>query len=39
MRYWKRVDERLIKGGMQMIALSFVKNYQAEPLKMNRKKR
>jgi hypothetical protein len=39
MRYWKRVDERLIKGGIQMIALSFVKNYQAELLKMNEKKR
>jgi hypothetical protein len=39
MRYRKRVDERLIKGGMQMIALSFVKNYQAELLKMNGKKR
>jgi hypothetical protein len=39
MSYWKRVDERLIKRGMLIMDLDFLRNYQDELIGMNRKKR
>jgi hypothetical protein len=39
MSYWKRVDERLIKSGMLIMDLNFLRNYRDEPIRMNRKKR
>jgi hypothetical protein len=39
MSYWKRVDERLIKRGMLIMDLDFLRNYQDELIRMNRKKR
>jgi hypothetical protein len=40
MSYWKRVDERLIiKSGMLIMDLDFLRNYRDELIRMNRKKR
>jgi hypothetical protein len=39
MSYWKRVDERLIKRGMLIMDLDFLRNYRDELIRMNRKKR
>jgi hypothetical protein len=39
MSYWKRVDERFIKRGMLIMDLDFLRNYQDELIRMNRKKR
>jgi hypothetical protein len=39
MSYWKRVDERLIKRGMLIMDLNFLRNYRDELVRMNRKKR
>jgi len=39
MSYWKRVDERLIKRGMLIMDLNFLRNYRDELIRMNRKKR
>jgi hypothetical protein len=38
MSYWKRVDERLIKRGMLIMDLDFMRNYQDELIRMNSKK-
>ena len=38
MSYWKRVDERFIKRGMLIMDLDFLRNYQDELIRMNRKK-
>jgi hypothetical protein len=37
--YWKRVDERLIKRGMLIMDLDFVRSYRDELVRMNRRKR
>jgi hypothetical protein len=39
MSYWKRVDERLIKRGMLIMDLDFVRGYRDELIRMNRRKR
>jgi hypothetical protein len=39
MSYWERVDERLIKRGMLIMGLDFVRGYRDELVRMNRKKR
>jgi hypothetical protein len=39
MSYWKRVDERLIKRGMLIMDLDFVRGYRDELVRMNRRKR
>jgi hypothetical protein len=39
MSYWKRVDERLIKRGMLIMDLDFVRGYRDELIRMNRGKR
>jgi hypothetical protein len=39
MSYWKRVDEGLIKSGMLIMDLNFLRNYRDELIRMNRKKR
>jgi hypothetical protein len=39
MSYWERVDERLIKRGMLIMDLDFVRGYRDELIRMNRRKR
>jgi hypothetical protein len=39
MSCWKRVDERLIKSGILIMDLNFLRNYRDELIRMNRKKR
>jgi hypothetical protein len=39
MSCWKRVDERLIKNGMLIMDLNYLRNYRDELIRMNRKKR
>jgi hypothetical protein len=39
MSYWERVDERLIKRGMLIMDLDFVRGYRDELVRMNRRKR
>ena len=39
MSYWKRVDERLIKRGMLIMDLDFVRGCRDELVRMNRRKR
>jgi len=39
MSYWKRVDERLIKRGMLIMDLDFLRGYRDELIRMNRRKR
>jgi hypothetical protein len=39
MSYWKRVDEGLIKRGMLIMDLDFVRGYRDELIRMNRRKR
>jgi hypothetical protein len=39
MSYWKRVDERLIKRGMLIMDLDFVRGYRDELVRMNWRKR
>jgi hypothetical protein len=39
MSYWKRVDERLIKRGMLIMDLDFVRGYRDELVRMNRRER
>jgi hypothetical protein len=39
MSYWMRVDERLIKRGMLIMDLDFVRGYRDELVRMNWKKR
>jgi hypothetical protein len=39
MSYWERVDERLIKRGMLIMDLDFVRGYRDELVRMNWKKR
>jgi hypothetical protein len=38
MSYWERVDERLIKRGMLIMDLDFVRGYRDELVRMNRRK-
>jgi hypothetical protein len=39
MSYWKRVGERLIKRGMLIMDLDFLRGYRDELVRMNRRKR
>jgi hypothetical protein len=39
MSYWKRVGERLIKHGMLIMDLDFLRGYRDELVRMNRRKR
>jgi len=39
MSYWKRVGERLIKRGMLIMDLDFLRGYRDELIRMNRRKR
>jgi hypothetical protein len=39
MSYWERVDERLIKRGMLIMDLNFLRNYRDELIRMDWKKR
>ena len=39
MSYWERVDERLIKRGMLIMDLDFVRGCRDELVRMNRRKR
>ena len=39
MSYWERVDEGLIKRGMLIMDLDFVRGYRDELVRMNRRKK
>jgi hypothetical protein len=39
MSYWKRVGERLIKRGMLIMDLDFLRGYRDELIRMNRRKK